>query len=275
MDEPTVAPTSTDDVSMELSSTQMEDVESSGTSSSEEVHEFDTWLNVPLQWVITVIIAVTIPVWLAIGNVAEGTIGHSPPVDSWLVPLSIGVLGYITAYGFMSPPPKAAVKEFVPLLTIIVLVPLFAWRNALLPFVIGCSSASFMLILVIFNTGVQVKFQGKAVVDYDFAHYRGYVALVLVIANGVFNALGYILENDAGAPTWCRWLVSCFLGPTVLGIMAAISIMKGKGNGQYNVPNEGTFWRLFVATRLGIYFCMYYLVHYHFEAMIVSEVLGR
>jgi hypothetical protein len=43
--------------------------------------------------------------------------------------------------------------------------------------------------------------------------------------------------------------------------------------GRYNVPDHGTFVRLYLATRLGVYFCMYYFVHYHFEAMITWEVL--
>merc|ERR1711968_391268 len=134
--------------------------------------------------------------------------------------------------------------------------------------------SSFMLILVVFNAGVEVDGAGgKKVVDYDYAKYRGYVSTLLTIGNGVTNASVWMMENDFGwISTDTRWVIATFFTPMLLLLPAVISMFKGKPNGQYNTTNA-EFVRLFIATRLGIYFCMYYLIHYQVETIITNEVL--
>jgi hypothetical protein len=236
--------------------------------------DLNSSLPVGPQWMLSLTILGGIIVWLAIGNVAEGTIGEDCPMDSWLVPLGGGLLAYVAAFGFFSVPAKQVLKEVAPLVVIGLFAALFAWCGALLPYVIGCSSCSFMVILCVFNSGVSVEGPGgKAVVDYAFSHYRGYVSWMLVLGNGVMNALGHIFEHELEWSAWTRWLLATFLLPLLMLIPALLKIAKGQPNGQYNVPDESTFIRLFISTRLGIYFCMYYFVHYHFEKLITKEVL--
>ena len=233
-------------------------------------------LPVVLQWLLSFGILAGIIVWLAIGNVAECTLGHDCSLDAWLVPLGGGVLAYVAAFGFFSVPAKKALGDVAPIVVIGLFAVLFAWYGALLPYVIGCSSCSFMVILCVFNAGVAVEGPGgKAVVDYGFAKYRGYVSYMLVAGNGVMNALGWIFEYELGWSTWTRWFLATFLLPILMLIPALVNICKGQPNGQYNVPSEGTFIRLFISTRLGIYFCMYYFVHFNLEKLITKEVYER
>ena len=107
------------------------------------------------------------------GNPATGTIGYGAPIDSWAVPLSTGILAYITAFGFFSSPASLIKKEITPLVVLIIFGMIFCWRGVLLPFIIGCSSCSFMIILVVFNVGLHATHKEKPVVDYSFEHYRG------------------------------------------------------------------------------------------------------
>ena len=65
-------------------------------------------LPVVVQWLLSFGILAGIIVWLAIGNVAECTIGHDCSLDAWLVPLGGGVLAYVAAFGFFSVPAKKA-----------------------------------------------------------------------------------------------------------------------------------------------------------------------
>eukprot|EP01046_Picozoa_sp_COSAG06_P017624 COSAG06_NODE_1204_length_10277_cov_21.330517_9_plen_348_part_00 len=226
--------------------------------------KLNSTLSVAPQWLLSIGILAGIVVWLVIGNVAEGTIGEDDcPIDSWLVPLGGGVLAYIAAFGFFSVPAKKALASVAPLVVIGLFAVLFAWLGALLPYVIGCSSCSFMVILCVFNAGVEVEGPGgRAVVDYDFSHYRGYVSFMLVLGNGVMNAFGWLVERELGwtlfgqSPAWTRWLLATFVLPLLMLLPALLNILKGAPNGQYNVPGESTFIRLFISTRLGIYFCM-------------------
>ena len=119
-----------------------------------------------------------------------------------------------------------------------------------------------MLILTVFNSGLQVDGpHGKKVVDYGFEAYRGYVSTLLATANGVVNAFGWMIEHELDGSKELRWVVACFFPPLVLLLPALIAMAKGDPNGQYNVPDNGTFVRLYITTRLGIYFCMYFFVH--------------
>ena len=129
--------------------------------------KLNSTLSVAPQWLLSIGILAGIVVWLVIGNVAEGTIGEDDcPIDSWLVPLGGGVLAYIAAFGFFSVPAKKALASVAPLVVIGLFAVLFAWLGALLPYVIGCSSCSFMVILCVFNAGVEVEGPGgRAVVD--------------------------------------------------------------------------------------------------------------
>ncbi len=238
-------------------------------------------MPVPVQWALSAVLLVGMVVWIAVGNVATGSIGSSDcPLDSWLVPVLGAVIAYMNAYGFFGTGRAEVIKELVPLILVGSFAALFAWLGALLPFVIGCSSTSFMLILVVFNSGLQVTGPGsttdqpKYIVDYDFEKYRTYVAVMLTLANGVVNAFGWVMEHEFGWSSGVRWVLATFLSPVVLLIPALINMyVKNVENGQYNVPDNGTFLRLYIATRLGIYFCMYYFVHYQFEAIISREVL--
>ena len=233
-------------------------------------------MPVAVQWLLSVVLLAGMVVWIIVGNTATGSIGTDDcELDSWLVPVAGGVIAYITAYGFFGTPIVDVIKGMVPLILTGGFAALFAWRGALLPYVIGCSSTSFMLILVVFNSGVTVDGPGgKAIVDYDFAKYRNYVAVLLTMANGVINAFGWLMEHDfEWVSSDVRWAIATFLSPVVLLLPALIAMAKGDPNGQYNVPDNATFVRLYIATRLGIYFCMYYFVHYQFETIIVgSEV---
>ena len=234
-------------------------------------------MPVPVQWVLSVVLLAGIVFWIAFGNAATGSIGSDDcPTDSWLVPVLGGMIAYMTAYGFFGTAAPDIIKALVPLILAGSFAALFAWRGALLPFVIGCSSTSFMLILVVFNSGVQVDGpNGKKIVDYDFDKYRSYVAILLTLANGVINAFCWLMEHDfEWVSSDVRWAVATFLSPIVLLLPAVINMAKGEPNGQYNVPDNATFVRLYIATRLGIYFCMYYFVHYQFEAIISREVLA-
>jgi hypothetical protein len=236
--------------------------------------ELNSSLPVVLQWLLSLAILGGIAAWLAIGSVAEGTLGEDDcPVDSWLVPAAGGLLAYVAAFGFFSVGLAQTVKDTLPLVVVGGFAALFAWRGALLPYVVGCSSCSFMVILCVFNAGVNVEGpNGKAVVDYSYKKYRGYVAFMLVSGNGIMNGLGFIFEHEFGWSPWTRWFLATFSLPILMLIPALLNIVKGLPNGQYNVPGPLTFIRLFISTRLGIYFCMYYLVHYHFERLITKEV---
>ena len=85
---------------------------------------------------------------------------------------------------------------------------------------------------------------------------------MLVLGNGVMNAFGWLVERELGwtlfgqSPAWTRWLLATFVLPLLMLLPALLNILKGAPNGQYNVPGESTFIRLFISTRLGIYFCM-------------------
>lgn len=116
-------------------------------------------LPVWVQWALSAAIVVVIIVWVIAGNVAEGTIGQPGcPVDSWLVPLLVGVAAYIAAYGFFGLPLKTVLlSELLPMYVLAGFAVLFASRGALLPYTIGCGSCSFMLILTVFNSGVTVE----------------------------------------------------------------------------------------------------------------------
>jgi hypothetical protein len=180
-----------------------------------------------------------------------------------------------TAYGFFGTAAKDIATQILPMLVGAGFAALFAWRGALLPFIIGGSSTSFMLVLTVFNSGLQVDGpNGKKVVDYSFEAYRGYVSTLLATANGVINALGWMIEHELGGSKELRWVVACFFPPLVLLLPALIAMAKGDPNGQYNVPDNGTFVRLYITTRLGIYFCMYFFVHVQCEAIITREVLA-
>ena len=48
-------------------------------------------------------------------------------------------------------------------------------------------------------------------------------------------------------------------------------MLDGKENGQYNVEDNNTFIRLYLSTRVGIYFVMYYLANYQLEKLIKKE----
>ena len=239
-------------------------------------------MPVAVQWLLSLVLLAGIVVWIVVGNTATGSIGTDDcELDSWLVPVAGGVIAYITAYGFFGTPLAEVIKGMVPLILAGGFAALFAWRGALLPYVIGCSSTSFMLILVVFNSGVTVRGpdgpdgQEKMIVDYDFEKYRGYVAILLAMANGVINAFGWLMEHDfEWVSSDVRWAIATFLSPVVLLLPALIAMAKGEPNGQYNVPDNATFVRLYIATRLGIYFCMYYFVHYQFEQIISREVLA-
>ncbi len=235
--------------------------------------KLNSTLPVPLQWLLSVAILAGVGVWLAFGSVAECTLGLDCSLDAWLVPLAGGVLAYVAAFGFFSVPITKVLAEVAPLVVIGLFAIFFAWRGALLPYVIGCSSCSFMVILSVFNAGVAVEGPGnRAIVDYDFKDYRGYVSWMLVLGNGVVNALGWIAEYEFEWSTWTRWFIATFLLPVLMLIPALINIAKCQSNGQYNVPDESTFIRLFISTRLGIYFCMYYFVHYNLEKLITKEL---
>ena len=234
-------------------------------------------MPVAVQWLLSLVLLAGIVVWIIFGNTATGSIHpYDCELDSWLVPVAGGVIAYITAYGFFGTPLAEVIKGMVPLILTGGFAALFAWRGALLPYVIGCSSTSFMLILVVFNSGVTVPGPGgKMIVDYDFEKYRGYVAILLAMANGVINAFGWLMEHDfEWVSSDVRWAIATFLSPVVLLLPALIAMAKGEPNGQYNVPDNATFVRLYIATRLGIYFCMYYFVHYQFEQIISREVLA-
>ena len=208
------------------------------------------------QWVLSVVIFGGIVGWLVTGNVAMCTRRASElhcPLDSWAAPLGVGALAYLSAYGFFALPCKQVISDVAPLLILGGFAVLFAWQRALLPFVIGCSSTSFMIILTVFNSGVTIEHEknGRPVVDYSFTKYRGYVASMLVIGNGVMNALGFLGQQELDWTPIIRWVVTCFAGPVIMLIPALVNIVKGKDNGQYNVPDNATFFRLFISTRLG------------------------
>eukprot|EP01043_Picozoa_sp_COSAG02_P027577 COSAG02_NODE_1634_length_11565_cov_4.754666_7_plen_1593_part_00 len=229
-------------------------------------------LPVVVQWAVSAILFVAMVVWLIFGNAATGSIGIACPVDSWLIPLMAVLLAYVAAYGFFGMPAQRALGNIKPVIAVSLCGALFAWRGALLPFVIGCSANSFLIILVVFNSAVTVPGPGgKGIADLDFAAYRGYVSLPLTVANGFVNALGWLAENEWGLNPRIRWPLFCFLLPVVMLIPAMKNMASGEPNGQYNVPDNATFYRLFISTRLGIYFAMYFLVHYHFEAIILDQ----
>jgi hypothetical protein len=227
------------------------------------------------QWILSAIILVGIIVWLAVGNFCDGVLGVDAPVDSYLVPISSGVLAYIAAFGFFSLPMKTVFRELLPLFVMMINVAIFASQGALLPFVIGTCAPSFFIILMVFNSALQATHKGAGVADYDYSRYRGYLAFVLCVGNGSVNAIAWCIEHKWGGSKAVRWILGCFVPPLVLLIPAAINMAKGKPNGQYNVPDNSTFWRLYISSRLGIYFCMYFFVHYHFEAMIIKELSDR
>ena len=232
-------------------------------------------LPVAAQWAVSAILFVVMVAWLILGNVATGVLGKGAPTDSWLVPLLAVVLAYVTAYGFFGLPAGRALGSLVPVIVASAAAAYFTWRGALLPFVIGCSANSFLIILVVFNSAVTVPGPGgKGIADLDFAAYRGYVSLPLTVANGLANAIGWIMENEWGLDPRIRWPLFCFLPPVLMLIPAMKNMAGGEPNGQYNVPDNATFVRLYIATRLGIYFCMYYFVHYQFEQIISREVLA-
>lgn len=81
-----------------------------------------------------------------------------------------------------------------------------------------------MLILVVFNSGVVIEHNGSPVVAYDFAAYRNYVKILLTIANGVVNALGFIAQHELGWSAQSRWTIACFTSPMVLLIPAVIAM---------------------------------------------------
>jgi len=60
----------------------------------------------PLQWACCILVCLGTLVWLIIGNPHTGAIyvDASTPVDSYLVPMMVGVVAYVAAYGYLSPP---------------------------------------------------------------------------------------------------------------------------------------------------------------------------
>ena len=199
-------------------------------------------LPVAAQWAVSAILFVGMVAWLILGNVATGVLGQDCPLDSWLVPLLAVMLAYVTAYGFFGLPAGRALGSLVPVLVASAAAAYFTWRGALLPFVIGCSANSFLIILVVFNTAVTVPGPGgKGIADLDFAAYRGYVSLPLTVANGLANAIGWIMENEWGLDPRIRWPLFCFLLPVLTLTPAMKNMANGEPNGQYNVPDNATF----------------------------------
>ena len=85
--------------------------------------------------------------WIALGNVAKGTIGSEDcPTDSWAAPLAAGAVAYLTAFGYFGMSVPESVKEMIPLFLLGGFSALFASQGALLPFVIGCSSVRSALL---------------------------------------------------------------------------------------------------------------------------------
>lgn len=104
-------------------------------------------LPVPAQWVLSVLLLGGMIAWIALGNVAKGTIGSEDcPTDSWAAPLAAGAVAYLTAFGYFGMSVPESVKELIPLFLLGGFSALFASLGALLPFVIGCSSVRSTLL---------------------------------------------------------------------------------------------------------------------------------
>ena len=212
------------------------------TSQRENSTAVETTINgmmpIGFQWILSVIIFLTIIIWIAVGNPATGAMGYADtPVDSWLVPIIVVILAYVAAFGFFSPKweVKQWIMEFLPLIICYGFAAFFASRSALLPFVLGTCAPSFFFILIVFNSAVSVQYNGAGIVGHNFQQYRTYIAILLCLANGIVNGIGFILEKEAGLPKGTRWIITCFAPPIVLLVPAAIKMAKGEKNGQYNV----------------------------------------
>ena len=224
------------------------------------------------QWILSLIIILINIIWFIKGDVAKGIIGSEGPMNSWLIPLIVGILAYISAFGYFRISTIDFFKEILPLLITIILVIFFTYNDALLPFIIGTSAASFMFILAIFNAArVATGPGGSPVVQMDYNKYVFYIAYMLTLLNGIINGLFYILEKKYKINPKTRWFLAFIFPLTILFIPAAKNMLDGKENGQYNVEDNNTFIRLYLSTRVGIYFVMYYLANYQLEKLIKKE----
>ena len=74
------------------------------------------------QWILSIIIILIIIIWFIKGDVAKGIIGSEGPMNSWLIPLIVGILAYISAFGYFRISTIDFFKEILPLLITIILV---------------------------------------------------------------------------------------------------------------------------------------------------------
>ena len=203
---------------------------------------YSSKLSVLNQWILSIIIILGIIIWIVNGGVTNNSM-----LNEYIIPISIGVLSYFAAYGYFKMPTLDFIKNIIPLFVTIILVGVFMYNGALLPFLIGSSSVSFMFILVLVNSARNAQGDnGLPVLTMSYDNYVIYIAYLLSLANGFINGIFYILAKKYKWKSNNRWLLS-FLSPLIiLFIPAMINILSGNKNGQYNVDNM-TFIRLYLS----------------------------
>lgn len=224
------------------------------------------WMSVKTQWAVGIVIPVIAMSWAIYYSFLP------TGIPSWVVPLVLFALSMKGFYGFLSYFPlnpkvkKAAIINYVCL-------GLSIATGSTLQYIIGSSCSAFFVIgLPVFSAIDKGTVDpSKTIVNYEWYYFYSWNVGPGV---GLFNLLAYWLSMIPGAPSCTRWVLTCFVVPTLLSFLADIKpLLKGGKSIEYNL-NLSQSVRL-ALYRWGMYVFIFYGICYKMEEVIISQVAGN
>lgn len=251
-------------------------------------HQYSKWLPESVQWAISLCILFGAFIWVFTGNPVTGVMGQDGShIDTWLVPMSIGVCGLICSAGYMSPTDMPNLIVNIVVISLLGIgAALFGSLGGLLPYTLGSSYmmaiwaySSFHMALTcrapapkgVDGPLVRQTWTVASLVDFDFQTYRHYTTINGVLGAWV-NAFTWVWAAKWGLPNFYRWLIGVCILPFLLFAIGIIKQVRKGSNGQYFV-DLATFIRVGIAGRFGAYFCFGYFVIYNLEQSITQEII--